>query len=263
MRIARFVDDHGDIRWGRLTGPDTALPIDGDLFGEHTIGRKETHIVRRLAPAMPPNIFAIGRNYREHVEEMKVGEAPGEPLIFMKATTSLIGPDEAIVLPRSAPSEVDFEAELAVIIGKQAKNVAEEDALASVFGYTCANDVSARDCQKRRDKQWTRAKSFDTFCPLGPEIVTADEVDPNALQVRSILNGEIMQDGNTSAMIFSVATLVSYLSHQFTLTPGTLLLTGTPAGVGFARDPQVFLKPGDEIVVEVTGIGRLCNRVAD
>ncbi len=261
MRIVRFLDSDGSVQWGKRVDQESAQPIRGDLFGEHTNTQKPARIARQLAPAAPANIFAIGRNYREHVKEMKVGDAPGEPLIFMKATTSLIGPGDSIVLPHSAPSEVDFEAELAVIIGRAAKNVPEHEALSFVFGYTCANDVTARDCQKRRDKQWTRAKSFDTFCPLGPEIVTADELDPNGLQVRSILNGEVMQDGNTSAMIFPVATLISYLSHQFTLEPGTVLLTGTPSGVGFARDPQVFLKPGDEIIVEVEGIGRLINHV--
>jgi len=240
---------------------DHAVPMRGDLFGEHVFEGEPTEIVRRWAPVDPPNILAIGRNYPEHAEEMKAASAEKEPLLFLKATTSVIGPEEAIVLPRSAPEEVDYEGELAVVIGKRAKDVSEANALRYVLGYTCANDVSARDCQKRRDKQWARGKSFDTFCPLGPVLVTADSLDPAALRVRTMLNGQVMQDALTSSMIFSVSVLISYLSHQFTLLPGTVVLTGTPAGVGFARSPQVFLRPGDVVSVEIDGIGALTNRV--
>jgi 2-keto-4-pentenoate hydratase/2-oxohepta-3-ene-1,7-dioic acid hydratase in catechol pathway len=186
-----------------------------------------------------------------------------EPLIFLKATTSIIGPEDPIVLPKAAPDEVDYEAELAVVIGVRAREVSPEDALRYVFGFTCANDVSARDCQKRRDKQWARGKSFDTFCPIGPLIVTVDELDPAALAIRARLNGAIVQDSNTSKMIFSVPQLVSYLSYQFTLLPGTLILTGTPAGVGAGRTPPVFLRAGDEISVEIEGIGSITNLVRD
>ncbi len=261
MRVVRFVDDAGAMRWGRETVDGNVLPITGDLFGDHVMGAEPVRAVRPVAPASPPNIIAIGRNYREHAEEMKTGAALTEPLVFLKATSSVIGPDGAIVLPRSAPDEVDFEGELAVIIGTLARNVSEDRALDHVFGYTCANDVTARDCQKRRDKQWARGKSFDTFCPLGPVVVTRDEFDPGVATVRSILNGQVMQDGNTADMIFSVPSLVSYLSHQFTLLPGTVILTGTPSGVGYAREPRVFLREGDEISVEVAGIGRLTNGV--
>jgi 2-keto-4-pentenoate hydratase/2-oxohepta-3-ene-1,7-dioic acid hydratase in catechol pathway len=184
-----------------------------------------------------------------------------EPLVFLKATSSVIGPEEDIVLPRSAPGEVDFEAELAVIIGRRCKDVTESEAMGAVLGFTCANDVSARDCQKRRDQQWARGKSFDTFCPLGPMIVTKEELPESGVGVRSILNSHVMQNGHTSNMIFSIPQLVSYLSCQFTLLPGTVILTGTPAGVGSARTPPIFLHAGDEIVVEVDGIGRLGNRV--
>jgi 2-keto-4-pentenoate hydratase/2-oxohepta-3-ene-1,7-dioic acid hydratase in catechol pathway len=267
MRILRFVDPDGAVRWGKPIDDRHALPIAGDLFSDSRLGDVPIEVVRRLAPVDPPNILAIGRNYRQHAREMKADQLPTEPLIFLKATTSVIGPDDAIMLPPSAPEEVDYEAELAVIIGRSAKEVSEDRAMDYVFGYTCANDLTARDCQKRRDRQWARAKSFDTFCPLGPQVVTADELDslhPRAGQgvgIRSILNGQVMQDGHTADMIFSVPTLVSYLSHQFTLLPGTVILTGTPAGVGFARSPQVFLRAGDEISVEVDGIGRLTNRV--
>ncbi len=261
MQIARFVNPDGDVGWGRLESPRHAVPLAGRLFDEPSFGGPAVEVRRLVVPVDPPNILAIGRNYREHAEEMKADEALAEPLVFLKATTSVIGPDEPIVLPLSAPNEVDYEAELAVIIGRQAKNVGEAAALDHVFGYTCANDVTARDCQKRRDKQWARAKSFDTFCPLGPTIVTADELRPDALLIRSILNGRVMQEADTSALICSVPKLISYLAHQFTLLPGTVILTGTPAGVGAARTPPVFLRPGDEIAVEIEGIGRLSNRV--
>lgn len=261
MKIARFLTEDGISHWGRVVDDRHAVPMQGDVFGEHRFEGSPQLMVRRLAPVEPPNIFAVGRNYREHVQEMSADDVPAEPLIFLKATTSVIGPEDDIVLPRSAPDEVDFEAELAVVIGKLTKDVSEETALDYVFGYTCANDVSARDCQKRRDKQWTRGKSFDTFCPLGPVILTRDELSPSSLRIRSILNGRTMQEGSTSEMIFSVPFLVSYLSRQFTLLPGTIILTGTPAGVGVARCPQVFLRNGDEITVQIDGIGLLSNKV--
>ncbi|MFH1418243.1 MAG: fumarylacetoacetate hydrolase family protein [Planctomycetota bacterium] len=266
MKLIRFVDSRGRVQWGECLDARRAMPLVGDLFGEYSLAGEPVDVVRRLAPIDPPNVFAVGRNYREHAAEMSAAETaaadlPAEPLVFLKATTAVIGPDEPIALPRSAPDEVDFEAELAVVIGTAARDVAESRALDHIIGYTCANDVTARDCQKRRDKQWARAKSFDTFCPLGPVIVTRDELEPAALRIRSFLNGETMQDGNTADMLFSVPRLVSYLSHQFTLLPGTVILTGTPAGVGFARNPKVFLKPGDRISVEVEGIERLTNDV--
>lgn len=259
-RIIRFVDNAGQVRYGVLVDEKSALVLGGSpLESVQPTGEAAT-VARLLAPVQPPNIYGIGRNYRDHAAEGG-REVPDKPLIFQKPTTSVIGPEEAIALPRSAPDEVDFEAELAVVIGRTAKDVPAEEALGYVFGYTCANDVSARDCQRRHDKQWTRAKGFDTFCPLGPWMVPAGEVDPAALRVRSYLNGRLMQDGSTADMVFSVAELVSYLSCQFTLLPGTVILTGTPAGVGAFRDPPVFLRAGDEVSVEVSGIGRLTNRV--
>ncbi len=261
MRIIRFIDDIGQMRWGVPAGDGRAMPLAGGLFDGGAVAGSPVKIARTLSPVDPPNIIAIGRNYREHAKEMKAEPQDAEPLIFLKATSSIIGPEDDIVLPRSAPSEVDFEAELAVIIGRCCKNVSESEAMEAVLGYTCANDVSARDCQKRRDKQWARGKSFDTFCPLGPMIVTKEALPESGVGVRSILNGQVMQNGHTSDMVFSVSQLVSYLSHQFTLPPGTVILTGTPAGVGSARTPPVFLQAGDEIVVEIDGIGRLGNRV--
>jgi 2-keto-4-pentenoate hydratase/2-oxohepta-3-ene-1,7-dioic acid hydratase in catechol pathway len=262
MRITRFATADGGIRWGQAVDGLYAIPLVGDLFGQFEFSGEPVRMVRRVAPVDPPNILAIGRNYREHAEEMRAAETEAEPLVFLKATTSVVGPDDAIVLPRPAPDEVDFEGELAVVIGKSAKGVGEAEAMQYVLGFCCANDVSARDCQKRRDKQWARGKSFDTFCPLGPSIVTRDSLQIESLQIRTILNDRIMQNARTADMIFSVPFLVSYLSHQFTLLPGTVVLTGTPAGVGFARTPQVFLKAGDEITVEIEGIGALTNRVS-
>ncbi|MFQ5490353.1 MAG: fumarylacetoacetate hydrolase family protein [Phycisphaerae bacterium] len=234
--------------------------IDGELFGTKTVTDREVAIARLLAPVDPPNIFGIGLNYRAHAAEGD-RELPDEPLVFLKATTSVLDPGGPILLPPSAPEEVDFEAELAVVIGRTARGVRPEEAVDYVLGYTCANDVTARDCQKRRDKQWTRAKGFDTFCPLGPWLVTANAFDPAAAAVESMLNGQVMQSGRCGDLIFNCPTLISYLSHQFTLRPGTVICTGTPAGVGFARAPQVFLKPGDLIEVRVAGIGTLANPV--
>lgn len=259
MKIARFVTDDGREVLGRLTGERTAQPLVGELFGELAFASESVPIRRLLPPVAPPNIFAIGRNYRAHIAETGA-RMPERPLIFQKATTALIGHEDAIVLPGEAPEEVDFEAELAILIGRRARRVSEATALDYVLGYTCANDVSARDCQ-RNDKQWARAKGFDTFAPLGPWLVTADELDPDRCGIRSRLNGQVMQDASTSAMIHSCRALISYLSAQFTLLPGTVILTGTPEGVGMARTPPVFLKPGDRIEVEVEGIGTLLNPV--
>jgi 2-keto-4-pentenoate hydratase/2-oxohepta-3-ene-1,7-dioic acid hydratase in catechol pathway len=182
----------------------------------------------------------------------------------MKHPASVQNPLDPIELPRTLRSDrVDYECELAVVIGKAARNVSEDRALDYVLGYTCANDVSARDWQKHGGGgQWCRGKTFDTFCPLGPVLVTRDELpNPNALAIRTILNGEVLQDSNTSDMIFNVPALISYLSKSTTLTPGTVILTGTPQGVGMARDPRIFLKEGDTISIEIEGIGTLTNPV--
>jgi len=259
MRIARFVDADGAVNAGRLLDEKRAVAALGDIFETPAFDEQVVEIRRLLPPAAPPNIFAVGRNYRGHIAETGA-RTPPEPLIFMKATTTLLAPEANIVLPASAPDQVDFEAELAVVLGKAAKNVSADDAPGYILGYTCANDVSARDCQKN-DKQWTRGKSFDTFCPLGPWIVTPDEFDPGAAGIRSRLNGETMQDSNSANMMHSCAKLVSYLSRQFTLMPGSVILTGTPEGVGFARTPPIFLKEGDRIEIEIDGIGTLKNTV--
>ncbi len=260
MKIARFVDAGGQERLGEPVSPDRAMVIEGDLFGEYRRTDVAVGMARLLPPVRPPNVFGIGLNYREHAAEGG-RSIPEKPLVFLKATTSVRAAGEPILLPPSAPDEVDFEAELAVIIGRTARRVSPEEAAAFCLGYTCANDVTARDCQKRLDQQWTRAKGFDTFCPLGPWLVTADAFDPDRAIVECRVNGRVMQRGCTADLIFDCRTLVSYLSWQFTLLPGTVICTGTPAGVGFARDPQVFLRPGDRVEVAVEGIGTLCNPV--
>jgi 2-keto-4-pentenoate hydratase/2-oxohepta-3-ene-1,7-dioic acid hydratase in catechol pathway len=261
MKIIRFEDKGGAIRYGEPVDAKRANLIEGDIFGEHRVTTQTAEIRRLVAPIMPVNVIAIGLNYRRHAEESK-STLPDAPLVFVKLTTTVIGPEESILLPEDAPSEVDYEAELAVVIGKPARKVSEGDALKYVLGYTCANDVSARDCQRVRDRQWARAKGFDTFCPLGPAILIDRSVDPNALPIRSRLNGETVQSSNTSDMIFSVKRLISYLSHQFTLLPGTLILTGTPEGVGMGRTPPRYLRQGDRIAIEIDGIGELSNPVA-
>lgn len=260
MRIVRFEDSDGVIHTGEAVDNRTARLIEGDLFGSFKVTDRTAEIRRLLAPVDPVNIIAIGLNYRRHAEES--GKSiPTEPVIFIKLTSSVIGPNDPIRLPQDAPDEVDYEAELAVVIGKAARNVSESQALKHVLGCTCANDVSARDCQIRRDVQWARAKSFDTFCPLGPCLVIDPDMNPNALPITSRLNGETMQKSNTVDMIFSVPKLISYLSRQFTLLPGTVILTGTPEGVGCARTPPVYLRDGNTIEVEIEGIGTIANPI--
>lgn len=258
MKIVRYQNGN-KVKQGILK-EDEIYAVNGDIFSDFSVGQKSDDLadVSLLAPVEPPNIIAIGLNYKQHAEETEA-ELPDKPLIFLKATSSLTGPESNIILPQMAPDEVDFEAELAVIIGKETKNIETVEVSDYILGYSCANDVSARDCQKRLDKQWARAKSFDTFCPVGPWIET--DLEPTNCSIRSILNGDIMQDSNTSDMIFNIEQLVSYLSHNMTLKPGTIILTGTPEGVGFAREEEVFLKDGDEIVIEVEGIGKLKNTV--
>ena len=264
MRIIRFIDGKGTVRLGQPAGDDRAELLAGDLYGSLQPTGECVDVARRLAPVEPTNIFCIGLNYRAHADETGA-DVPTSPGVFMKPTTALNHPGAPIVLPAACEHgpEVDYEAELGVIIGREARNVAETDALDHVLGYCCANDGSARRWQKRGGGgQWVRGKSFDTFCPLGPELVTADEVpDPQALTVRSILNGNVMQEQGSEDMLFPVRRLIAELSRDLTLRPGTLILTGTPEGVGFARNPPVFLQPGDEIVVEIDGIGRLTNPV--
>ena len=214
--------------------------------------------VQLLAPTDPPDIWAVGLNYRDHARESG-RDAPGRPVFFLKANSSINHPGGTITLPDIAPDEVDLEAELAVVIGKTARRIRPADVPEHVLGYTCANDVSARDCQLRLDQQWARGKSFDSFCPLGPWIET--DLDPRNLHIASRLNGTTIQEAHTGLMIFDCADLVAQLSDCATLLPGTVILTGTPAGVGVARKPPLFLKPDDVVEIEIEGIGTLRNQV--
>jgi 2-keto-4-pentenoate hydratase/2-oxohepta-3-ene-1,7-dioic acid hydratase in catechol pathway len=207
----------------------------------------------------PGKIVCVGLNYRDHAEEQGV-ELPAAPLLFAKFPTALIGPGETIVIPPIV-RQADYEAELAVVIGARVKGVSKENALEAVRGYLCANDVSARDLQFG-DGQWTRGKSPDTFCPVGPRLVPREEIDdPQQLAIRCVLNGQTMQDSSTAQMIFSVAEVIAYASKTITLEPGDLIATGTPAGVGIFRDPKVLLGDGDEVSIEIEGLGTLTNPV--
>jgi 2-keto-4-pentenoate hydratase/2-oxohepta-3-ene-1,7-dioic acid hydratase in catechol pathway len=210
--------------------------------------------------ARPGKIVAIGLNYEDHAEETGA-PIPDKPVVFGKYPNTIVGPGAPIRIP-PITEQVDYEAELAVVIGERAKNVSEAEALDYVFGYANSNDVSARDLQFSEGGQWTRSKSIDTFLPLGPYVATRDEIpDPQDLYIRAILNGETVQDGTTSKMIFSVAELVSFLSRGMTLEPGDVIITGTPPGVGMAREPQLWMKPGDEITIEIEGLNTLTNPV--
>ncbi|MGI6605247.1 MAG: fumarylacetoacetate hydrolase family protein [Firmicutes bacterium] len=218
--------------------------------------------VRLLAPILRPDkVICIGLNYRDHAEEANM-PLPKEPVIFGKYSNAVIGPEESILLPTGLSDKVDYEAELAVVIGRRATWVREDKALDYVAGYMNFNDVSARDLQMR-DGQWMKGKCLDTFAPIGPWLVTKDEVgNPEDLKVELRLNGETMQSSNTKNLIFGIAQLVSFLSRLMTLEPGDIIATGTPAGVGFARKPPVYLRPGDTVEVEIQGLGILRNGVA-
>lgn len=257
MRIARYLFE-GETRYGIVEG-ERLRPCDGDPFAGLTGSDSLVKLsaVRLLAPVAPPNIICLGLNYRRHSEETGL-PLPSEPLIFMKATTSLSGPYDPIVLPAYRPDRIDYEAELAIVIGRRAKNITEEQAADFILGYTVANDVTNRKAQST-DGQWVRAKSYDTFCPLGPVIVT--DLDADNLDISSRVDGQVMQSSNTSDMIFPCRRVVSYLSRCMTLLPGTVILTGTPEGVGFTRNPPVYLRAGQILETEIEGIGTLVNTV--
>ena len=259
MKLVRF-NKNGGIYYGVLEG-SRIKSIVGDVFASIAADGPEYAVseVKLLAPAVPPNVIAIGLNYSSHAGESGAA-APERPVIFLKATTSVTSDGADILLPRIAPDEVDYEAELCVVIGKTAKDVPESEALDYVLGYMCGNDVSARDCQQRLDTQWARGKSFDTFCPVGPHIETGIK-DPDNLDIYSKVNGVVMQSSNTRNMIFSTRRLISYCSRNMTLLPGTLIMTGTPEGVGFARKPPVFLRDGDTVEIGIQGIGAIVNKV--
>ncbi|MCU0278560.1 MAG: fumarylacetoacetate hydrolase family protein [Candidatus Nanopelagicales bacterium] len=254
MRIARYRYE-GDVRYGIVDG-EVVREIEGTPFPtveSIEVTGIEHHLddVDLLAPVLPTKIIAVAKNYSDHAAEMG-GTVPAEPMIFLKPSTSVVGPEAVIALPEQS-TQVEHEAELAVIIGRLCKDVPEDRVEDVVLGYTCANDVTARDLQAK-DGQWGRAKGFDTFCPLGPWIAT--DVDPDELAIECEVNEQIRQDGNTANMVRSVAELVAWISRVMTLVPGDVILTGTPAGVGPLRN-------GDSVTVTIEGIGTLDNIVSD
>lgn len=266
MRIARIADPEGNIHMAQPTGEDGVFDeLVGDWDGGFERTGRQLSASRLLAPLEPTAIFAIGLNYRDHAAETGARE-PEFPVVFMKNIRAAIGHGEPIRLPRRLRSdEVDYEAELAVVLARDCRGATREDAAGHVAGFTCANDVSARDWQLRRSgRQWCRAKSFDTFCPLGPWIVTPDAWDAKAgARIASKLNGRLMQESSTDQMIFGIPELLEFLSADTTLPAGSVILTGTPHGVGMARQPPVWLQPGDTIKVEIEGLGVLENPVVE
>jgi len=265
VKIIRYQSPQGEIGYAQEHADGTATKLRGSLFETLTPTGETAPVARVLAPLEPTAILCIGLNYRQHAAETKA-PLPQFPVLFFKNPASVQHPREPIVLPRWMKSEkVDYECELAVVISRRAKNVPRERALEYVLGYTCANDVSARDWQKEGGgSQWCRGKSFDTFAPLGPRLVTRDELpNPQALRIRTIVNGETLQDCSTGDMIFDVATLIEFLSGSTTLLPGTVIFTGTPHGVGMARTPPRFLQAGDQVTIDIESIGALTNPVID
>ena len=257
MKLYRVLDENSQITYAAEADDGTFRRIVGDVFDKYSVTDTPVRADKVLAPLAPPAIFAIGGNYRSHIEEVGAS-VPDAPNVFAKAITSVIGPGDEIHLPSAGPDHVDYEVELAVVIGQTCRGVPADAAGEVILGYTVANDVSARDWQKRVS-QWVRAKSFDTFCPLGPCIAT--DVDPSDLRLRTTLNGNVMQDASTADLIYSVPQLVEFISADLTLLAGTVILTGTPGGVGEARSPQVYLRPGDTITCTIDGIGELTNTV--
>lgn len=264
MKIIRYLDSQNKVHFGALNADGSAERLNGnDLYGKLTPSGEKADLRKLLAPVEPTGILCIGLNYKQHAAESGMKE-PELPILFVKGVNTLQNPGDPIEIPTHLESkEVDYECELAVVIGKACKNVSKENALDYVLGYTCANDVSARDWQiKLGGGQWCRGKFFDTFAPLGPCITTTDEIpNPNALRISTTINGEVLQDWNTDDMIFDVPTLIEFLSGSTTLLPGTVILTGTPQGVGMARKPQRWLTPGDNVVIEIEKIGKLENPV--
>ena len=278
MRIVRYAKGE-TVGYGCQREDGSIVAIDGDpvagmavtgaagrsrgAIAPYSVSRRVISGAQLLAPVVPASILCIGLNYRRHAEEGG-SPVPDHPVLFMKMPSAVQRPGGPIVLPRALRSDqVDYECELAVVIGRRCRNVSRERALEYVLGYTCGNDVSARDWQIQwGGSQWCRGKTFDTFCPLGPALVTADEIpNPNALAIKTVVSGETLQDWNTSDMIFDVPALIAFLSGSSTLEPGTVIMTGTPHGVGSARTPPRFLQPGDTVTVEIEKIGALTNPV--
>lgn len=272
MKLVMYSVNAGDVKAGlledgeirQLAGKDTNMislieeGVEQQSVGGESVALEDV----KLHPPIsrPGKIIGIGLNYKDHAAETGA-EIPEKPIVFAKYPNTINGPGDPILIPKIT-EKADYEAELAVVIGRSARHVEAADTLDYVFGYMNANDVSSRDLQFSEGGQWTRSKSLDTFAPIGPYLVTKDEIeDPQDLSVKCTLNDEVMQDGTTSKMIFSVAELVSFLSTGMTLEPGDIIMTGTPPGVGGARDPQVFLKEGDEVTIEIGGLGALTNPI--
>ncbi|MCE9611746.1 MAG: fumarylacetoacetate hydrolase family protein [Chthoniobacter sp.] len=265
MKIIRSQSPDGTIGLVEQHANGTATKLRGTLFEKLEPTSETAVIAKVLAPVEPQAVVCIGLNYRQHAAETNA-PLPKVPVVFFKNPAAVQNPGDEIELPRwLASGKVDYECELAVVIGRRCKNVSRADALDYVLGYTCGNDVSARDWQKEGGgSQWCRGKSFDTFCPLGPALVTPDEIsNPNALRISTKVNGETLQDCSTADMIFDVPALIEFLSGSTTLLPGTVILTGTPHGVGMARTPPRWLQAGDVVAVEIEKIGTLSNPVAE
>jgi 2-keto-4-pentenoate hydratase/2-oxohepta-3-ene-1,7-dioic acid hydratase in catechol pathway len=265
MKIARIRLENGEVHYARpMDDKGVAMEIlTGDPFQGVTLTGRVVSDFTLLAPMVPSAILCIGLNYLKHAEEMNA-KIPKFPVLFFKNTSALQHPEAPIAIPRKLSStQVDYEGELAIVIGTSCRNVPREAAMEHILGYTVANDVSARDWQKDwGGSQWCRGKSFDTFAPMGPWLVTRDEIpDPNALRITTRVNGETVQDSNTADMIFDIPALIEFLSGDTTLEAGSIILTGTPSGVGMGRTPQRWLKVGDRVDVEIEKIGILSNTV--
>ena len=271
MKLVRFLHNNRTLL-GEYEGEEIFLLSGSDTMTMNEVVRRnitpsrvsvsyKPSDIKILAPLRPGKIIAIGRNYADHAKETG-SDIPTAPIIFAKFPSSVIAVGDDISWSKAVTNEVDWEGELGVVIGKRARHVTEEDALNHVYGYTIANDVSARDLQIRVDTQWTRGKSLDTFCPMGPYLVTRNEIeDPQNLNIKTMVNDEVMQDGNTKDMIFNVRHLISYCSQMFTLEPGDVILTGTPDGVGEGMKPKRYLKDGDVVKITIDGLGELVNPV--
>jgi 2-keto-4-pentenoate hydratase/2-oxohepta-3-ene-1,7-dioic acid hydratase in catechol pathway len=264
MKLIRHLTSSGPA-YAALQADGSAREIAGDIFGDFRVTDRAIRPGKVLAPVVPTNILCIGLNYKKHAAESN-NAPPKYPVLFIKNTAAVQNPGDAIEIPQKlASAKVDYECELAVVIARRCKNATRANSLDHVLGYTCGNDVSARDWQRDGGGgQWCQGKGFDTFCPLGPVLVTRDEIpNPNQLRIRTILNGETMQDWNTDDMIFDVPAIIEFLSASKTLLPGTVIMTGTPHGVGFARNPPVWLKAGDTVSIDIEKIGTLTNPVVN
>jgi 2-keto-4-pentenoate hydratase/2-oxohepta-3-ene-1,7-dioic acid hydratase in catechol pathway len=263
MKLIRYLDHSGKIKYAAEQAGGEYLQVEGDLFGEKRVTQEPASVARILAPVVPVMIWCIGQNYRRHADE--VGMSSGDyPVVFAKGPNTHQDPGAPIAIPtRAGTAELDYEGELVVVIGKICKDVSRERAFEYVAGYTCGNDVSARDWQlKTGGSQLCRGKSFDTFAPIGPCLVTPESIaDPSGLRIETAVNDRVLQDGNTRDMVRDVPALIEFLSQSTTLLPGTAIFTGTPHGVGMAQNPPLWLKHGDEVSITIEKIGMLTNTV--